>query len=271
MAQDKELTEAALGNLLEPIVAMVLRNGITYKEFAQFSKSTFVAVAQRDFGIRGRPTNTSRVSAMTGIDRKEVKSIKDALSGDTTVKAVRTSQDKMSRVIRGWHEDADYLDEDGKPLMITLEGDRQSFKDLTRRYSGGLPMNVVLKELIAADCIKTDDNGMLHAIKPYYSPPSANPEALLRAGTVVNDLASTLLHNLYIAPEKARETPRFERRAMTDIDSRYVKAFKKLLDEEGQVFLERIAEWLVEHQIDPGNPNPKSRIGVGLYGIERKD
>lgn len=271
MAQDTELTEVALGNLLEPIVAILLRNGITYKEFARFSKSTFVAVAQRDFGIRGRPTNTSRISAMTGIDRKEVKSIKDALSGDIKVREVRTSQDKMSRVIRGWHEDADYLDEDGKPLVITLEGDERSFKDLTRRYSGGLPMNVVLKELMAADCIKTDDSGRLHALKPYYSPPSANPEALLRAGTVVNDLASTLLHNLYVAPEKVRETPRFERRAMTDVDSRKVKAFKKLLDEEGQAFLERIAEWLLKHQIEPDDSSPKSRIGVGLYSIERKD
>ena len=270
MSEDRELIESALGNLLDPVVAMLLRNGVTYREFASFSKNTFVAVAQRDFGIRGRPTNTSRVSAMTGIDRKEVKAIKDSLAADSKATEVRNSQDKMSRVIRCWHEDGDYLTSSKKPLAIPLDGETLSFKELTKRYGGGLPMNVVLKELMAADCVEAREDGLLHVLKPFYSPPSANPEALLRAGTVINDLATTLLHNLYVAPEKTRETPRFERRAMTDIAAADIKAFKTELDKEGQAFLERIAEWLIAHQIEPDDVRDKARIGVGLYGIERQ-
>lgn len=271
MTQKKELINAALDNFLEPTVAMLLRNGVTYREFIQFTKSTFVKVAARDFGIRGRPTNTSRISALTGIDRKDVKNIKDSLEANHTTESVRGSQDKMSRVIRGWHEDPGYIDEQKQPITISLDAEQQSFKELTRRYSGGLPMNVVLKELMAANCVTVLEDGRLQVLKPYYSPSGANPEALLRAATVVNDIASTLLHNLYVAPNKARETPRFERRAMTDIATSDVKAFKAFLDKEGQAFLECIADWLIAHEINSEDSQPKARIGIGIYGIERKD
>ena len=272
MSEDRELIEAALGNLLEPIVAMLLRNGVTYKDFAAFSKGTYVAVAERDFGIRGRPTNTSRIAAMTGLDRKDVKQIRDALAGDGTLVRVRESQDKMSRVVRGWHEDKDFLDAEGKPVAIPQEGEGANFKELARRYSSGLPAVAVLKELLSAGCVAETEDGLLQVLKPYYSPQGSKPEALLRAGTVVNELASTLLHNLYIAPEKKRETPRFERRVSNNnIHVRDIPAFKLFLEGEGQAFMERIAQWLNEHHTETDDPTQKARVGVGLYGIERKN
>ena len=273
MAQDQEkaLIEAALGNLLEPIVAMLLRNGVTYQDFANFSKNTFVAVAQRDFGVRGRPTNSSRISAMTGIDRREVKRIKDALAEDGTVGRVRDSQDRLSRVVRGWYEDARFL-VSGKPKILHQDEGDESFRELVKYHGGGLPHKAVLKELINAGNVKILPDDRLEVIKPYYSPPGSNPEALLRAGTVINELSNTLLHNLYVAPNKKRETPRFERRASSnDIDVKDVEAFKAFLNEEGQAFLERVAVWINDHQIETDDPDKTVRLGVGVYGIERKN
>ena len=63
---------SACRTLLRPIALILLRGGITWKEFAELSKSVFVSVATDEFGIRGRPTNVSRVSILTGISRKEV-------------------------------------------------------------------------------------------------------------------------------------------------------------------------------------------------------
>ena len=274
MAQDddKALIEAALDNLLEPVVAMLLRNGVTYQEFATFSKNTFVSVAQRDFGVRGRPTNSSRISAMTGIDRREVGRIKEALAAESPVARVRESQDRMSRVVRGWYEDADFLGEDGHPKLIATEDSDVSFKELVRRHGGGLPFKAVLKELISAGNIETLDNDILRVLKPYYSPLGSNPEALLRAGTVINELSNTLLHNLYVAPNKKKEAPRFERRASSnDINVKDCEAFKAFLNVEGQAFLERVAVWINDHQIETEDRSKTVRLGVGVYGIERKN
>ena len=270
--EDKALIEAALDNLLEPIVAMLLRNGVTYQEFASFSKNTFVSVAQRDFGVRGRPTNSSRISAMTGIDRREVGRIKEALAADSPVAQVRESQDRMSRVVRGWYEDADFRDRDGHPILLPIEEGDRSFKELVRRHGGGLPFKAVLKELMAADNVEVLEQDRLKVLKPYYSPPGSNPEALLRAGTVINELSNTLLHNLYVAPNKKKETPRFERRASSnDINIKDVEAFKAFLNSEGQAFLERVAVWINDHQISTDDSSKTVRLGVGVYGIERKN
>lgn len=282
---DKALIEAALSNLLDPIAAMLLRNGVTFQEFTALAKCTYVAVAQRDFGVRGRPTNTAKVSALTGIDRKEVKRLKDLLAEGARVAEAREGQDKMSRVIRGWYEDADFLDAQGHPACLPLDGDPQganylTFKELARRYSGGLPFKVVLKELIRAGNVLELEGGLLRVLKPFYTPPGSDPQAMLRAGTVINELSNTLLNNLYLTRENPKKTVRFERRASSNhIPAKEAQAFKKYLNLEGQAFLERIAEWIVAHQIDPqvddqSNSNNKIetvRLGVGVYGIESKN
>ena len=53
--------------LLRPVVAMLLRSGITWKEFSDMSRSVFVRVATEDYGRKGRPTNMSRVAILTGL------------------------------------------------------------------------------------------------------------------------------------------------------------------------------------------------------------
>ena len=268
----KALIEAALGNLLEPIVAMLLRNGVTYQDFITFAKDTFVAVAQRDFGVRGRPTNSSRISAMTGIDRREISRIKELLSDGASVARVRESQDRMSRVIRGWYEDSDFVGSDAQPQLIAVEEGDSSFKELARRYSGGLPFKAVLKELVASGNVALESDDKVRVLKPFYSPPGSNPEALLRAGTVINELASTLFHNLYVAPNKKKESPRFERRASSnDVNVNDVDAFKVFLNSEGQAFLERVAAWILAHEVITDDPKKRVRLGVGVFGIERKN
>ena len=72
--QEKILS--GLAGVLRPLIRAVLRSGIGYKEFSDLTKNLYVEVATNDFGIRGRPTNMSRVSVMTGISRKEVSRIR---------------------------------------------------------------------------------------------------------------------------------------------------------------------------------------------------
>ena len=69
-----------LGTVLEPVIRLVLRTGVTWKEFSELAKTKFVEVATADFGIRGRPTNVSRVAILTGLDRRDVAKLRTAPS-----------------------------------------------------------------------------------------------------------------------------------------------------------------------------------------------
>ncbi len=274
-ADAKENVKAALRNLMEPIIMMLLRNGVTYKEFSTFCKNVFVDMAARDFGIRGRPTNISRVSVITGIDRKEVKRIKDLLSENTAVIEAQQSQDRLSRILSGWHQDKDFVDNNGSPKFLPVDGEGATFTSLAKRYGGDVPVNALLKELVRAGSVTENDDGTFQVLQRYFFVASNDPAALLRAGTVVNELGNTLFHNIYGVNEKSRMTPRFEGRASNnDIDPRHIKAFKAFLDKEGQAFLERIDDWLTEHA-EPNKtqdtPQKTVRLGVGVFAIEQQN
>src|SRR5437868_8062907 len=64
---------AAARQWLKPLVHVLVRCGVTWKDFAELAKSAYVEVATQQFGKRGRPTNVSRTAVLTGLARREVR------------------------------------------------------------------------------------------------------------------------------------------------------------------------------------------------------
>ena len=62
---------AATHQWLKPAIHVLLRCGVTWKEFSELARSTYVEVATQRFGKRGRPTNVSRTAVLTGLARAE--------------------------------------------------------------------------------------------------------------------------------------------------------------------------------------------------------
>ena len=107
----------AFHHLLRPLVRVLLRNGVSWDEFAELAKKTFVEVARDDYGIQGRPTNTSRVALITGLSRREVMRVKELLArGDTLDDAQPTN--RIAQILTAWHVDADFLTDDGTVVNI---------------------------------------------------------------------------------------------------------------------------------------------------------
>ncbi len=97
--------------VMRPIVRILLRYGIGYREFAEIAKTAFVDIASSDFGIRGRPTNISRVAVMTGLTRKETRRIRDRIAkGESTIQVKTTP---FSEVLHQWHAQPEFTDAAG--------------------------------------------------------------------------------------------------------------------------------------------------------------
>ena len=80
MEERKQTVLAAFRLIFRPIARILLLAGITWKEIAEVCKATLVEVATDDFGIKGRPTNVSRVAILTGFTRKEVARLRTGCS-----------------------------------------------------------------------------------------------------------------------------------------------------------------------------------------------
>lgn len=268
MSTPKATVLAACRHLMAPIVGILLRNGITYKELAALCKQLYVQVAAQEFGIRGRDTNLSRISILTGIDRREAGRIKDELKNNTESEESQEGQDRMTRVLSGWHQDAFFLADDGKPRVL----DAASFTLLAKTYGGDMSASTLLKEFKRTGVVEEDAQGNLQVLKRYYVPSQSDPGALLRAGSVINDLGSTLYHNLYKANTDKNLPLHFERRASNiQMSPESAAAFRAFVEQEGQAFLEKVDAWLTEHEVKPTDNNAETntvRLGVGTYLIE---
>jgi hypothetical protein len=256
----------ACRSMLRPVVRLLLKNGVTWKEFADLSRSVYVQVAGDDYGISGRQTNASRVSILTGLTRREVKKQRDQLAGLPVAGPGKTSN--ATRLLSGWFQDPEFADADGTPRVLPREGESGSFEALHHRYGGDIPAVAMLKELTAAGAVREEDDG-LRAISRYYMPSPLDPETVVRAGSVLNDLGSTVTWNLTRAED---EPSRFEGRATEPrIPLRLVAEFRDYMEARGQAFLEEVDRWLHQHRSDSNDDTHAFRLGVGVYMIANED
>ena len=249
---------------LRPVARWLLGSGVTWKEFADLSREVFVDTATEEFGLRGRPTNVSRVALLTGLARRDVRRIR-ADAAARTVDDIEEPLNHGTRVLSGWHLDADYLEADGRPRVLPAVGPAPSFESLLRRYAGDLPTTALVKELVKSGSIEKLPGGQYRVLRRYYMPRLMDAQAVERSGSVLADLVATLEHNL---SRGTREPSRFEGRAQNrHVDPRHLPAFRAFVEREAQGFLERVDDWLSTHETQAADGAQALRLGVGVYAI----
>jgi len=255
----------ALGKALEPVLLLLLKSGISWKDFSDVAKEKFVSVATESFGIRGRPTNISRVAILTGLDRREVARLRRRATEQRTAQGYMS---KPTQLLHAWYHDSQYLDSSGNPRDLELEGAQGSFAELVRQYAPGIPLVAMLKELRAAGAVADLDGQRLRALKRSYVPHELSENLVRLWGSVLQDVGATLEHNL--SRQKA-ELPRFDRRALSlRVDPKALPEFREMLEGEGQAFLERVDEWISAHELESTlhEQGRGIRLGVGVYHIQ---
>lgn len=261
-----ELKQAAIASfrlLVRPVVSLMLRCGVTFKELSEVLRLVYVAVATEEYGKFGRPANISRVAILTDMSRRDVRRARELLAQDSdTADRSLVRMSRATQVLSGWYQDADYIDARGRPKLLRLEGPR-GLEELVRRYAPDLPATALIKELKRVGAIRETASGRFRAVSRTFIPAPLDPDAVIRAGEVVSDLTRTIAHNLG-DPEKPA---RFERRAMSRRVVRVSRrAFERFVESRGMEFLEDVDAWLVEHESNDEDRR-MIRLGIGVYLI----
>lgn len=157
----------ALLSILTPLARLCLRYGRGYREFQDLAKAAFVKVASEDYGVHGRPTNASRIAAMTGLTRKETSQIRRKIEEDKA--AITQYSTPVKNVIAAWQTNKEFLDKDAMPAVLPVQGERGSLSALIKQHAGDIPEGAMRKEL--------ERVGALEAV---------NGEARLRSTTLVD-------------------------------------------------------------------------------------
>jgi len=258
-----ESLQKAVTRVLTPLVRLLLRHGVSHAEFANWAKQAYVEEAATSFGLNGKTPSVSRIAIVTGINRKEVKRIRDLPADvDTGV----SKHNRAVRVVTGWLQDREFLTARGRPRVLVYGDAEESFNRLVRRHGGDVPARAMLDELVRVGTV-SNENGRVTLLRKGYVPHESESALLDLFSTSATDLLTTLDHNLSGDGERRLQMSV----AYDNVTSEGVEAFRKLSAARGLSLLRELDTALREYDRDV-NPEARGegrhRSGLGLYLIE---
>lgn len=265
--ENRKVLFNAILTVLRPLARVLLRNGGTYKDFAELAKWIFVDVAREDFTLPGRKQSASRISVVTGLTRKEVARQLDIESPDDS--ALSRQYNRAARVIAGWRRDPEFLSADGRPAPLAFSDTAPSFTTLVREYSGDMPARAVLDELERVRAVRRRDDDRIELVTEAYIPAGDEAQKLLILGKDTGLLLDTIAHNLAAPGDGAR----FQRKlAYDNLPREALPAFRKLSATKAQALLEELDQVLSRQDRDE-NPDAdgtgRMEAGIGIYYFEK--
>jgi hypothetical protein len=248
---------------MRPIARILLRSGITYRQFADIAKLAFVQEAFSEPERTGAKTNISRVAVQTGMSRKDVA----RTFADSTFSSLglEGGVSPAARILQTWHTDTDYTDTDGNPKELPLEGPRPSFADLVDQVASDVTPGSVKAELEKAIAIEETFSGSVRALKRHFVPGDISEELLIGLRNVLYPVVEGLARN--VGPER-RHSTFIQRFAYTDrLDMSSVSQFRKLSRDRAIDFMRSIDDWLSAHEIPAQQLGEQQThtAGLGVY------
>jgi Family of unknown function (DUF6502) len=265
MAEDsRRRLSAALLGALRPLAGALLKSGIGYKDFAEIAKRAFVDAASDKYGLRGRPTNVSRVAVLTGLSRKEVTRIRNDLKSGREISL--TDGAAAGDVLNRWTTNASYLNVQGEALPLPFDSGAVTFSRLVREVAGDIPAGAIKFELIRAGCVVEMGSGQLRLVRRHYVPADIGSRLIEGIGYGLRTLAETVEFN---SDETNASILRFQRVVdrgqISKADSRHIK---KALSDYLTSTSHAVDDYMSKYRPVGQETDARFRIGVGLYVYE---
>ena len=246
-----------------------MKGGVGFREFSEIAKRAFVDVATKDYGIRGRPTNISRVAVMTGLTRKEVRRIRQLNEEGNEESASKDTP--ISQILHRWHTDTEFLTEAGSPRPLTQSGESASFASLVKKYGGDVPPGAMRTELERIDAIEVLEDGRLRPTKRIAYNVEIHDKFVGGLTNIIYPAALNLAHNLQRDDDSdwwanlvthSKYIRSSDRGRYMRISNDRIEEFAKSIDD-----LQAGFEAMFDSDSD-GDPSEGRTVGVGVFYFE---
>ena len=268
MADDiKRTLHAAVLRLLRPLVRLLLHHSVPYETFADLARWVYVDVAEKDFALPNKKQTASRVSVITGLNRKEVARLQEMTVEDNT--GAIESFNRAEKVVTAWRHEYPKADSPSHAASLPLEGKR-SFATLVKRYSGDMPVRAVLDELLRVGVVRKLADDKIELVSAGTIVPDAENRQTLLAnfGQDAADFVASFSHNVLASSEQKF----FQRKAWFDnIPIEALAVSRELAKQHGQAALENFADQLsrFDRDVTPNSEGTgRARAVLGVYYFE---
>lgn len=150
----------AVRRVVQPLVRMLVDEGIGYQSFMAHTKSVFIEQALAQVLERGEKDTDSTLSLRSGIHRKEI----SAWRQNPVPSKKADKRSIPAEVFARWISDPAYRAADGALLSLPRAGSMSSFEALSRSVNQDVHPLSVLNELIRLGLVtlQSDDQGAEH-------------------------------------------------------------------------------------------------------------
>ncbi len=149
--EDTKALEAAFRRLLVPLTRLAVSKGVPYAAVDEWLRASFVKAAYQTHPELPPHRRASRVSAATGLHRREVQ----RLLAESDAPAV-PAKSVAAEVFAHWRSDRKYLRPDGKPRVLPRMGPTPSFESLAHEVTRDVHPRTLLEELIRLKLAQRD-------------------------------------------------------------------------------------------------------------------
>ncbi len=258
----------AYRRLLKPLVRILIRNGVTYGEFAEAAKLAYIdSVCEDDFLATAQPT-PDQVSALTGMPADEVERL---LRKRTLPEPMLTTNlDHLVGLIHEWNTSPEFTGPYGIPLELKFSGstERPSFSDLVRRHFPQSSPDEVLQDLLKTGTLIETEPGWYRVLVRAYQQEADSAESIEAFIRSTQTYIEVLDHNI------RTDTPSqkmFEREVYTErgIRPENLPRFKRFFGSKAQQLLEEIDNWIA--LLEPPNEDNGIRTGLSIFHYVRHE
>ncbi|MBX2854580.1 MAG: hypothetical protein KTR21_06310 [Rhodobacteraceae bacterium] len=203
---------SALRTIMRPLVKVMVARGVTLPALVDMLKKVFVEVAEEDFGLEGKRSTDSRISILTGVHRKDVRTIR---AETATAPGLRPAATAICATVVGrWLGDPEFHNADGAPLALprqTANANAPSFDGLVARVSKDVRPRTILDELSRLGIVKHhSEQDQVHLLEDAFVPRKGEEELLHFFKMNLHDHAAAASENLL----NNQDTPPFLERVV---------------------------------------------------------
>lgn len=259
-AGDEALSES-LELLLLPMARLCLARGMTFAVAVELLKQAYVGAAREAHAGRHGPRDVSRVSATTGISRREVTRITQQLVAPKVVKGSPATQ-----VFTRWISSARLRDAEGRPKPLRRTGRAPSFEALAHAVTHDIHPRGILDELCRLGLARLDEEtDTVHLLRTAFAPHDDSGRALAFLGSNVGDHLAAAVTNVL-----ADQPPHMEQAIFADeLSDESLEEVQRLVSVQWRTALTELVprlQALVEADRHKGAAARK-RVRVGLYSF----
>jgi hypothetical protein len=250
--------------LMEPLVRLLVANGVTYTLFAQSMKRVFLRAAEKELEADGKRITDSALSLLSGVHRKDVR----VLTSDTPP-SPRTAT-MASQVVTAWISQPEYCDDDGRPRALPMRSsdDTPSFERLSQAVSKDFHARSVLDELLRLGVVSLEDGVVRLVLDQGYLPARDLHEvARYLAANAADHLAASGAN--FAAARRGERTPYLEFALWGDeLSAQSVADLQQFAQQQWMGAMKKVrnaAEKMSEADVRALPPSQLHRFRFGAY------